>query len=64
MPNCSSTVVVVFFLCFGATPAAYGSSQAMGRIRDAAASLRLSHSITGSKLHLQPTPKFMATPNP
>ena len=41
-------------LLFEATPSAYGGSQAMGQIRATAASLRHSHSHSGSELHLQP----------
>ena len=44
------------FLLFRAAPAAYGSSQARGQIRDVAAGLCHSHSNAGSKLHLQPIP--------
>ena len=40
------------FFLFRAAPAAYGSSQARGGIRAAAASLYHSHSNSGSKLHL------------
>ena len=40
------------------------SSQARGLIGATAASLRLSHSNVGSKLHLRATPQFMATPDP
>ena len=43
----------VLFLLFRATPAAYGSSQARGQIRGAAAGLHHSHSNTSSELHLQ-----------
>ena len=43
---------------------AYGGSQARGRIGAVAAGLHLSHSNTGSKLHLRPTPQLMATPDP
>ena len=45
---------------FGATPASYGSSQARGGIRAAAASLH--HSNTKSELHLGPMPQPAATP--
>ena len=45
-----------FFFFFRAIPAAYGGSQARSWIRDAAAGLHHSHSNTGSKLHLWPTP--------
>ena len=44
-----------FFLLFRATPAAYESSQARGRIRAVAASLHHSHSNRGSKPSLWPT---------
>ena len=59
-----------FFFFFGlfaiswATSAAYGGSQARGRIRAVAADLRHSHSNARSKLRLQPTPQLMATPDP
>jgi len=38
-----------WFFIFGVTPAAYGSSQARGQIRAAAAKLCQSHSNTGSE---------------
>ena len=53
-----------FFCHFRATPVAYGSSQARGRIRAAAAGLRHSHSNARCKLRLQPTPQLTATPDP
>ena len=52
--------VLFYFLLFRATPAAYGSSQARNQIGATAAGLHHSHSNTGSKLHLQPTPQLMA----
>ena len=59
---------VLFFFCLfaisWAAPAAYGGSQARGLIGAAAASLRQSHSNTGSKPHLQPTPQLTATLDP
>ena len=57
----------LFFLFFGlfaiswAVPAAYGGSQARGRIGAIAAGLHQSHSNSGSELHLQPTPQLTAT---
>ena len=42
----------VFVFAFRAAPAAYESSQARGQIGTAAASLRCSHSHTGSEPHL------------
>ena len=56
--------VCVFCLFFRATPTAYGGSQARGRIRAVAASLRHSHSNEGSELNLRPTPQFTATQDP
>ena len=52
----------IFF--FRATPVAYGSSQAMGGIRAAAAGLHHSHSNAGSELGLRTTPQLTATPDP
>ena len=49
---------------FRAALAAYGASQARGRIRAAAADLHHSHSNARPKPHLQPTPQPPATPNP
>ena len=54
----------VSLFLFRATPVAYGSSQARGRIRAAVAGLHHSHSNAGSKLSLQPTPQLLATPDP
>ena len=45
---------------FRPTPAAYGSSQASGRIGAAAAGLHPSHSHARSELHLRPTLKLAA----
>ena len=44
-----------------AAPAAYGGSQARGRIGAVATSPRQSHSNVGSEPRLQPTPQFTAT---
>ena len=59
---------VCLFVClfvFRATaPAAYGSSQARGQIRDVAANLHDSHSNTEPELCLQPIPQLTATPDP
>ena len=49
-----------FFLM--ATPVAYGSSWAGGRIRAAASGLHHSRDNTGSKSHLKPRLKFVTTP--
>ena len=65
-----SEVLIFFFFFFGlfailwAAPAAYGSSQARGWIGAVAIGLRQSHSNTGSKLHLQPTPQLTAMLDP
>ena len=53
-----------FCAFFRATGVAHGCSQARSRIRAAAISLHHSHSKTGSKPCLQPTPQLMATPDP
>ena len=52
------------FFAFRAKPAAYGSSQARGRIGATAAGLHHSHSNEGSELCLRPTPRIMAMPDP
>ena len=53
---CSPFVlVVVLFFLFGATPVAYGSSQARGRLGAAAAGLHHSHSNTKSESRLRHT---------
>ena len=48
-----------YYLLFRATPAAYGGSQARGRIGATAANWCHSHSNTGSESHLRPTPAFL-----
>ena len=62
--ECGSFVLFVLFLLSRAAPAAYGGSQARGRIRAIAAGLRHSHSNAGSKLSLQPTPQLTAMRDP
>ena len=56
----------VFFFCLfdfsGATPLAYGGSQARGLIGAVATSLRQSHSNARSEPHLRPTSELTATP--
>ena len=49
-------IYLFIYLPFSVPPVAYGSSQAMGPIRTAAAILCHSHSKEGSELHLQLTP--------
>ena len=51
-------------LFFGATPAAYGSSQARGGIGATAACLCHGHSNTGSEPRLLHTPQLTATLDP
>ena len=53
---------IYLFLLFRAAPAAYGGSQARGRIRVIAIVLCLSRSNTGSEPHLWLTTQLMATP--
>ena len=52
------------FLPLGATPMAYGSSQAGDPIGAAAASLHHSHSNTRSEPCLRSTPQLEAMPDP
>ena len=54
-------VVVVVVAISWAAPAAYGGSQARGRIGAVATSLRQSHSNAGSEPRLRPTPQLTAT---
>ena len=56
-------VVVVVVAISWAAPAAYGGSQARGRIGAVATGLRQSHSNSGSEPRLQPTPQLTATPD-
>ena len=56
-------VVAVVVAISWAAPAAYGGSQARGRIGAVATGLRQSHSNVGSEPCLQPTPQLMATPD-
>ena len=57
-------VVVVIVAISWAAPAAYGGSQARGRIGAVAPGLCQSHSNAGSEPSLQPTPQLTATPDP
>ena len=59
-----SHFVVVVVAISWAAPAAYGGSQARGRIRAVAAGLHQSHSNTRSEPCLQPTPQLTATLHP
>ena len=56
--------LLILFLLFRATPAAYGTSLARSWIGAAAAGLCHSCNNIGSKLHLQPTPQLLAMPDP
>ena len=57
-------LLLLLFAFFMATPAAYGSSQARGRVGAAAASLHHSHNIMGSESHLRPAPQLTAMLDP
>ena len=60
-------VFVCLFVCFGffrATLTAYGSSQARGGIRAAAAGLHHSYSNTGFEPHLQSSSRLAGMPDP
>ena len=65
-PNCGFLILFIylFILLFRVAPEAYGDSQARGPVRAAAAGLCLSHSNTGSKPCVQPTPQLTAMPDP
>ena len=54
----------IYFCLFAFSRATHGGSQARGLIGAVATVPRQSHSNTGSKPHLQPTPQITATPNP
>ena len=56
--------VCVCVCLFRAEPTAYEGFQARGRIEAVAASLHHSHSNSGSKLHMRPTPQLTATLDP
>ena len=57
-------VCFVFLPLSWAAPAAYGGSQARGPIGAVPAGLHQSHSNTGSKPHLRPTPQLTAMLDP
>ena len=52
-------LIMIIFI-FRAAPEAYGSSQARGQIKAAAAGLHHSHSNAGSEPHLRPMPQLAA----
>ena len=56
--------IYLFIFPFKAVPAAYGSSQARGRIGATAVSLCHSHSNEGSEPHLQPVLQLVVRLNP
>jgi len=60
---CLFVFVVVVVAISWAAPAAYGGSQARGRIGAVATGLRQSHSNAGSEPRLQPTPQLTAMPD-
>ena len=55
-PGANETSLFCFVFVFTATPAAYGRSQARGRIGATAVGLRHGHSNSGSEPLLRPTP--------
>ena len=63
-----TAVLIIFTMCFfllsRAAPAAYGYSQARGRIGAVATGLGHSHSNSRSELPLSLIPRLMPTPNP
>jgi len=59
-----SSAFVLFCFVFRAAPVAYGSSQARGHIRAAAAGLHHSHNNPGSKPSLQPMLQLTAMLDP
>ena len=67
-PCCNNIIVLSLFFFFlpffRAAPAAYAGSQARGQIGAAAAARCHSHSNTGSKPHLRPTPQLTSMPDP
>ena len=62
--NIWGAFVFCFVFLFRAAPAAYGSSQAKGRIRAAADGLHHSHSYARSEPHLQNMLQLAATLDP
>ena len=63
MNKCLLFLSFFLFLSF-ATPVAYGSSQAKGRMGAMATGLHHSHRNARSELHLQTTSLLVATPDP
>ena len=68
LETCFKIMMIIYFLSFfflfKAEPAAYGDSQARGRIGAVATGLRQSHSNSGTESRLQPTPQLTATQDP
>ena len=63
-PQQELSLLLIFFFFFTAAPVAYGSSEARGQIRVAAAGLCHTHSNSGSELPLWPAPQLIAMPDP
>ena len=59
----SPTLIKLNFFFFRAALAAYGSSQASGRILTVAVGLHHSHNNEGSEPGLLPVPQLVATPD-
>ena len=55
---------LIYLFILGAAPATFGSSQARGQIRDAAAGLYHSHSNARFEPSLRPTPQLTTMPYP
>ena len=65
LPGAGKRPVIFFSFSFSrAVLAAYGGSQARGRIGAVASGLHHSRSNVGSELHLRPMPQLTATPDP
>ena len=56
-------VCLFVFLLFRAAPMGYRCSQGRGCISAVVSGLHNSHSNAGYKLHMQPTPQFIPTPD-
>ena len=63
---CLGFIIIIFclFAISWVASAAYGGSQARGRIGAVATGLYHNHSNTGSEPHLQPIPQLTAMPDP
>ena len=62
--NNNTNLIIFLSFFFRAASAAFGDSQARGRVGAVAANLRHSHSNEKSEPRLQPTLQLTAMPNP